>query len=407
MRKWTILVVLLPVIFFALLTVTSCKKSGGDVVVSNKDTTKTDTLVSNGIYTIDSTGVPAPGIILAAPFDETIIPSITSPGLLLVMDQNGKILKQQTTPGPAFSLNRWTINGQTRYTYLVNDPAALRLYGVDEDAGYAVIADSNLNQLQRINFTPYGEGLFQTGQALDVHDFILISDSDYITLSYDIKYVNNIPSYLHPAAKVSVVAPVIEEVNHGSVVWSWDGSADTSFYANSVEGNAFSDSVTGQDYLHMNSLFIDPRDNNLICSMRNQDQVIKINRKTGAIIWRLGGKNSDFPLLATQVFLRQHHATLTDNNQTLLLFDDGEQTLRPYSRVVEFQLDEVGKVVTNFKSFTIPETFSKVMGSVQKIGAEYFIGGGSANYILEVNATTGQKVMEFKSSQATYRAYKY
>ncbi len=28
--------------------------------------------------------------------------------------------------------------------------------------------------------------------------------------------------------------------------------------------------------------------------MRNQNQVIKLNRQTGAIMWRLGGMNSDF-----------------------------------------------------------------------------------------------------------------
>jgi hypothetical protein len=182
---------------------------------------------------------------------------------------------------------------------------------------------------------------------------------------------------------------------------------DTSFYANTVEGNIFSDSVTGQDYMHMNSMFIDPRDGNLICSMRNQDQVIKISRQTGAVIWRLGGKNSDFTLSPEQVFLRQHHATLVDNNQTLLIFDDGEATQRPLSRIVEFKLDEARKTVTGFTSFIIPEPFTEAMGSVQKMGDEYFIGGGTANYMLEVNYVTGKKIMEFKGTESTYRAFKY
>jgi hypothetical protein len=48
------------------------------------------------------------------------------------------------------------------------------------------------------------------------------------------------------------------------------------------------------------------------------------------------------------------------------------------------------------------------MGSVQKTGNEYFIGGGSGNYILEVNYVTGQKIMELAgSAYATYRAFKY
>jgi hypothetical protein len=105
------------------------------------------------------------------------LPLVDSPGLLLIMDQSGKVLRKQATPGSAFCLNRWTLNGQIRYTYLVNDPNAFRTLGVDENAGYAIISDSNLKELQRVNFTSFGESPFQPGQSSDVHDFVLISDT--------------------------------------------------------------------------------------------------------------------------------------------------------------------------------------------------------------------------------------
>jgi arylsulfate sulfotransferase len=400
--------VLLPVLFVVFISSISCRKIGKTLESSPGDSTHVDTVLTQDIYTLDSFSTPTPGTILSTPFNESILPTVDSPGLLLVMDQGGRVLQKKVTAGTAFCLNRWTINGQTRYSYILNDALALRLYSVDQNAGYAIIADSNYNTIKEVDFTPYGNSLFLFGQALDVHDFILVSDNDFITLAYDVKIVKNIPAYLHPATTgVPVVAPIIEEVNNGAVVWSWDGSADTSFYANSVGGNNYQDSVSGQDYIHMNSMFVDPRDNNLICSMRVQNQIIKINRQTGAIMWRLGGKNSDFALDSTQVFLGQHHATLTDNNQTLLIFDDGDPKLRPYSRIDEFQLDEANKVVTGFKSFNIPEPFSELMGSVQKSGNEYFIGGGTGNYMLEINYVTGQKIMEFKGNKTTYRAYKY
>jgi hypothetical protein len=124
-------------------------------------------------------------------------------------------------------------------------------------------------------------------------------------------------------------------------------------------------------------------------------------------MWRLGGANSDFALTPDMVFLRQHHATLTDSNQTLLLFDDGVIPTRPYSRICEFRLDEVNKVVTGFKFFNIPEPFTDFTGSVQKIGDDYFIGGGTARYLLDINYNTGQKVIEFQGNLASYRAFKY
>jgi arylsulfate sulfotransferase len=396
----------LPALFAASL-ISSCTKTGKSVGSLSIDSTTVDTLTQS-VYTLDSTGRPTKGIIVTSPFDLSITSATPGQGLLLIMDQSGRVLQKQATPGSAFGLERWTINGQARYTYIVNDPSAPRGSIVGQNAGYAVIADSNLRELQRVDFVPFGTNLFPVGQPLDAHEFVLISDNHYIGLCYTARVVANVPGYLNPApGGALVIVPIIEEVDNGAVVWTWDASTDTSFYGNSVEGNIFSNSTSAQDYIHMNSLFIDPRDGNLLCSMRNQDQIIKIDRHTGAIVWRLGGKNSDFPLASDQVFLRQHHATLTDNNQTLLLFDDGEATLRSYSRIVEFHLNETAKTITGSKYFDIPEPFSGIMGSVQKIGDEYFIGGGSANYMLEVNYNTGQKVMEYLGNMASYRSFKY
>jgi len=379
----------------------SCKKSTRVSHPINIDTLTQD------IYAIDSTGSPSKGIILAAPYDSTVPANVASQGLLMVMDQSGRLLQRLATPGQAFCFNRWVIDGKTRYTYFVNDPSAFRPPKFIEPAGYGVIADSNLNTLQEINVTPFPSEVFQPTQPLDIHDFILVSDNDYIALIGNWEHPGNIPARLSPAPNVSVVAPVIEEVRNGVVVWSWDATSDTTFYATSVEGNDFSDTTLPADYIHMNSMIIDPTDGNLICSMRNQDQIVKINRKTGAVMWHLGGKNSDFPLTADQVFLRQHNATLTDSNQTLLIFDDGLVPDRTYSRIVEFHLDQGKKVVTSFKYFNIPEPFTRLTGSVQKIGDDYFIGGGTAGYILDINYNSGQKVIEYKSSMANYRAYKY
>lgn len=365
-----------------------------------------DTLTQN-IYTVNASGTAPAGIILTAPFPFPADAEAAIPGLLLVMDQDGNVVQKATTPGSAFDFKRWIIDGQVRYSCIINDPNAFRTPSLPYYTGYAEVMDSNLNVLSRINFIPAGPGPFPPGQALDVHDFILLSDNHYITETTYPKAVNNIPAYLNPSPNVQVEMPLVEEVDNGSVVWWWDPSSDTSFYGNSVEGNDFSDTTAVQDYIHINAMYIDPRDSNIVLSFRNQDQIMKVNRQTGATIWRLGGKNSDFPLFSDQVFLRQHSPVLADSNQSLVIFDDGDATLRPESRIVEFKLDEQNKVVTGFKSFTIPEPWTELMGSVQKMGDEYFIGGGTADYMLEVNYVTGQKIREFLGSEPSYRSFKY
>ena len=384
-----------------LLTYFSCKKSP-----TLSGTSLTVDTFTQSVYTIDSTESPSAGTILTAPFNFSTTGGV-NPGLLLVMNQSGKVLNKLNLPDEALDLARWTINGQTRYTYIQVSPSAFLPAGDLQGAGYAVIADSNLNTLQQVNFIPYASGIFPSNQGLDDHEFILISDSDYITLTYLWKFPNNIPAYLNPASNVSILAPVIEEVRNGSVVFHWDGSNDTSFYANSIFDNNFQDTATPQDYMHMNSIYIDPTDSNLICSMRHQDQIIKINKQTGAVMWRLGGKNSNFALTSDQQFLFQHDCTLTDSNQTLLMFDNGSATTRPYSRICEFQLNFTNYTINSFKYFDIPEPFTELTGSVQKIGNHYFIGGGTAQYMLEVDYNTGQKIIEFDGNLASYRSYKY
>ncbi|WP_431212005.1 hypothetical protein ACQ86N_40570 [Puia sp. P3] len=183
--------------------------------------TATDTLTQD-IYTINSMGNSSPAVILAAPFSSTASPTHDSSGLLLVMNQEGKVLKEQSTEASAFCFNRWTYNGLTRYTWFVNEPSAFRGPGVSNFEGYGVIADSSLKELGRVHFIPNG-GSFSPGQDLDVHDFILISDDHYIAMAYCPKSVTNIPAYLNPAPGAMVVAPVIQEVNKGVVVWQWDG----------------------------------------------------------------------------------------------------------------------------------------------------------------------------------------
>src|SRR6185436_20143917 len=94
--------------------------------------------------------------------------------------------------------------------------------------------------------------------------------------------------------------PIAIGIINGVVIWQWDGTDYPEFYSTSVETNDFTNLSKTQDYMHMNSMTIDPRDNNLICSFRNLNQVVKLNRITGNVMWKLGGKNSDFPLTASQ-----------------------------------------------------------------------------------------------------------
>ena len=96
------------------------------------------------------------------------------------------------------------------------------------------------------------------------------------------------------------------------------------------------------DYSHANTIEPDPRDNGLIISCRNMNQLVKLDRTTGDIVWRLG-VGGDFAMDAADYFYHQHSPELQPNGN-ILLFDNG--TGRPeahggeFSRALELKVDE-------------------------------------------------------------------
>ncbi len=345
---------------------------------------------------------PIEGEILVAPYSAN-----AESGKLLILDELGNTIKEKTTPGVAMNFQKWTINGNVRYTYLVEDGDGYHIPGYSAYIpGYQVIADENLNELKRIYLLSHNTIDATAQPLLDAHDFILLDDEHYIVMSYYEKKVTNIPADLNPSADVRLIAPVIQEIKNDQVIFQWDGTEHPELYYESVEGNSYSNTTAVQDYLHINSMFVDPNDDNLICSFRNANLVLKINRTDGSIVWKLGGKNSSFTLSNDQVFLRQHNVTLLTDG-TLLMFDNGAAGERTSTRIVEMQLNEAAKTITSFSAYTIPEDYSQYMGSVQKINDSYFIGGGTGKYILEINPVSGVKSFEMKLDLPSYRSFKY
>jgi arylsulfate sulfotransferase len=349
--------------------------------------------------------------VLSNPTDGQIVLSTFSsnyktPGNLTVLDKYGKTVLQKSTPTAAINFQKWQANGKTRYSYMEYDTTAVALSpGLWPTT--AVVLNESFQEIKRVRLLPYNGRTTADPTAVDGHEFIYLDDNHFIMLAGFQKTVSNIPSSLNPVTNCKVVAPIIQEIQDDRVVWEWDGTNYPELYRQSVEGNAFSNGNVLHDYVHMNSVFVDPTDNNLICSMRNLNQVIKISRTDGHIMWRLGGSNSDFPMTADMKFLRQHNVTLTDNNQTLLLVDNGEATERPYSRIVEFGLNQSERTIGSFKAFTVPQNiFIQYMGSAQKTGDTYFIGCGSAAKLLEVNYKTNRVNFLMNSPNNSYRAIK-
>ena len=325
-------------------------------------------------------------------------------GRIIIMDMKGNKYVDRYIKGAVYCFRQWHINGKIYYSYIVDDPRVPHIKKINLTAGHVVLLDSALNEIKQLHLIPHGNIIRDRNQDLDLHDLVMLSENHFITVATYEKTVTNIPDSFHASPYIKVGAPVIQEIVNDSVIWQWDATDYPEFYATSAIHNQYNDTTRTQDYMHINSAVLDPKDGNIVASFRSTDQVVKINRQTGNIMWRLGGKNSDFNMKDGQKFLRQHNAVYTPDGM-LTLLDNGDSTLRQTSRVLQFRLDEQKKKIILFSTMNIPENYAQYMGNVEQDGENYFIGGGSANYILEINKK-GEKHFELIGNQASYRAYK-
>lgn len=253
-------------------------------------------------------------------------------------------------------------DGTIRYSY-ANDVAPGRVYLMDQDF-------KDIGSLELLKNRDHDV------LAADVHDFVILGEEHYLIMSYAPKTVDLSGLKDSWSNAAPVTAAVIQEIDHGAVTFEWDSSDHPSLYSDSVDGNAFTAASTS-DYVHMNSMQVDPSDGNLIISLRHTNSILKLDRHTGNTIWTLGGRSDDFGLTADQRFSHQHHARKLDDG-TLLVFDNGNNAHA--TRVISMSLDEANKHVSSFSTvYTRPaeQPDTTYMGSAFRMSpSRYVIGWG-------------------------------
>jgi hypothetical protein len=92
------------------------------------------------------------------------------------------------------------------------------------------------------------------------------------------------------------------------------------------------------DYFHINSIDVEPNGNFLV-SARNTRTIYEISRRTGRVVWRLGGKRSDFTLGKNARFAWQHDARRLPNGKLSLFDNSAGPQVRKQSRGLILHLD--------------------------------------------------------------------
>ncbi|WP_273846461.1 arylsulfotransferase family protein [Rubrobacter calidifluminis] len=132
------------------------------------------------------------------------------------------------------------------------------------------------------------------------------------------------------------------------------------------------------DYFHINSIDVD-HDGNLLISSRNTWAVYKVDRASGRVLWRLGGKESDFEMGPGTRTAYQHDARRHPDG-TITIFDNGgNPPVHRQSRGVVLRLDMQKMRATLVREYVHPgrRILAGAEGNVQMLPTgEAFIGWG-------------------------------
>jgi hypothetical protein len=207
------------------------------------------------------------------------------------------------------------------------------------------------------------------GYYADLHDFVRLPDGHKVLLAYEqVPYaMDTVVEGGDPDAWV-VEALVVQELDaQGDLVFQWRAIEHLS------PGDVPHQDLTADEISlnHGNAIDID-EDGHFVVSSRVLDEITKIDRNTGEVLWRWGGTQSDFTGVGGHPFTHQHSVRCLGNNR-YLLFDNGNYSseytgLPAYSRAVEYALDLEEMVATEVWSYTHPEMlYGLAMGNVQRL----------------------------------------
>ncbi|HEY5100551.1 MAG TPA: arylsulfotransferase family protein [Gaiellaceae bacterium] len=288
----------------------------------------------------------APGLLFLAPSSG---PGQRGP---LILDDAGRPVWCSAAGLPAMNFRAQTLHGEPVLTWWQALPGGL-------GHGVHVVADASYREIARF---PAGHG-----RPSDLHELLLTDRGTALVTSFEIR---------HRGARGLTMGGVVQELEVPSarVLFEWRSLDHVPV------GESHAPVGYPWDYFHVNSVDVDA-DGNLIVSARNTWAVYKVHRRTGAVLWRLGGKRSDFALGPGARFALQHDARSHEGGRVLSIFDNGVSR----SRGIVLGLDTKRmRASLRHEYVHRPALHAHKLGSVQLLGnGDVLVGWGTNPHFTE------------------------
>ena len=266
--------------------------------------------------------------------------------------------------------------------------------------GEYVIFDDSYQEITRVQAG--------NGYQGDLHEFLITpQDTALLTIYASVPMDLSLVGGPEDGAVWDGVAQELD-IETGEVLFEWHSldhvDLQESYYAPAK------DISSPFDYFHINSIDVD-HDGNLLISCRNTSAVYKVERKTGEVIWRLGGKRSDFEMGPGTRTAYQHDAR-RQSDGTITIFDNGATPkVHDQSRGIALELDVERMRATLVREYIHPEELlATSQGNAQMLpNGNVFIGWGSEPFFSEFSGD-GELLFDarfFSDTKESYRTFRF
>ena len=226
---------------------------------------------------------------------------------------------------------------------------------------------------------------FACGNSYDTdwHELQVLENGHAFLMAYDLQTI------ITDKSKDSIIIEglVIQEIDENkNVIFQWRSCDHFDISDYGVDT-----SLTHTIFIHGNAIEVD-YDGHILVSLRAMNQIIKIDKYTGNILWRLGGDKNEFTFINDTGFCKQHDIRRLPNGN-ITLYDNGTCHIPQISKAKEYKLDEINKTATLVWEYEHPKKYwAGAMGNVQRLdNGNTFINWGQ---IIDNSTDTSKKEVD-------------
>lgn len=324
-----------------------------------------DSVLAPSVTIVKDDGT-ASGFVLAMMVSD-VETDAASTSTAVVLDRGGRLMWYHNTGGgQALAFDRLP-NGD----FIVDDDR--------EHAFHEIAPDGTEKRVWR-------PGADLSADGAGSHEFRALPDGHALLIGFENHFADtrtDLPGGVAKAKRLDNNVIELDGSGGGRVIWSSYPDLEPSDLMPGRE------EVDPADYdaAHMNSIDVAP-DGNLLVSCRAVSTVFKIDRKTGTVIWRMGGTRNQFRFLddPESGFSKQHDARYLPNGH-IRLFDNGNLGRPHESRVVQYAVDETARTARLVRVWRhVPPIFSVYAGSARDSDGHVLVDFTMAGALTEYGA---------------------